>query len=60
MSLPEDAAEVLDFWFNQLTPEEWFQPGDDLDEERGSFRAHSAAMSPVVSSLSAPVTCRAQ
>lgn len=32
MSLPEDAAEVLDFWFNQLTPEEWFQPGDDLDE----------------------------
>ena len=32
MSLPEDAAGVLDFWFSQLTPEEWFQPGDGLDE----------------------------
>lgn len=32
MSLPDEAAEVLEFWFNELTPEEWFQPGDDLDE----------------------------
>ena len=32
MALPPEAEEVLDFWFNRLTPEEWFRPSDGLDE----------------------------
>ena len=32
MTLPAEAEEVLDFWFNQLTPEEWFRPTEGLDE----------------------------
>ena len=32
MTLPQEATEVLDFWFGQLTPEDWFEPGDGLDE----------------------------
>ncbi len=32
MTLPGEAEEVLDFWFNQLTPEEWFRPTEGLDE----------------------------
>ena len=34
--------------------------GNDLDEERSLFRAHSAAMRPAVSSVVPPVTCAAQ
>ncbi len=31
MTLPAEALDVLDFWFVELTPEDWFLPGDGLD-----------------------------
>ncbi len=32
MTLPDEARAVLDFWFSELDPEEWFRPGEGLDE----------------------------
>ena len=41
-----DAGAVLDFWFSELVPEQWYEQSDDLDAEIGRrFAALHAAAS---------------
>jgi uncharacterized protein (DUF924 family) len=32
MTIPDKAQNILTFWFDELTPQQWFTKSDQLDE----------------------------